>query len=210
MPETVISYIDGFNLYFGIRKSKWTKYYWLDVEKLSINLLAKDQYLVEAKYFTSPIRGNANKQKRQSTFLEATECMGVKPIKGKYRINPYECRDKSVTHYIPVEKMTDVNIAVQMVIDGMKDKYDTALLITGDIDLIPAIRAVKRECRNKKVIVAFPPNRVCDDFNGIADECKRINEYHLKRSLLPPQITKPDGYVLTCPSQWLTKPISSI
>lgn len=61
----VITYIDGFNLYFGMtEKKKDTK--WLDLQKLSSNLLKPDQVLVKTKYFTSRIsEQNTNKARRQ-------------------------------------------------------------------------------------------------------------------------------------------------
>ena len=27
----VVAYVDGFNLYFGLRSKGWKKYYWLDL-----------------------------------------------------------------------------------------------------------------------------------------------------------------------------------
>ena len=67
----VISYIDGYNLYFGLRQkarrvatdgtvttTRWKNFYWLDVVKLSETLLQKTQRLVQTKYFTARIRGN--------------------------------------------------------------------------------------------------------------------------------------------------------
>ena len=35
--------------------------------------------------------------------------------------------------------MTDVNIATQMMIDAFQDKYNMAMLISGDSDLVPPI-----------------------------------------------------------------------
>jgi hypothetical protein len=32
--ERVITYVDGFNLYFGMRSRGWRRYYWLDVKRL--------------------------------------------------------------------------------------------------------------------------------------------------------------------------------
>jgi hypothetical protein len=31
--KRVIAYIDGFNLYFGLRDSGYRRYYWLDIEE---------------------------------------------------------------------------------------------------------------------------------------------------------------------------------
>jgi hypothetical protein len=57
---------------------------WLDVEKLINKLLQPNQKLVEIKYFTSRVTNNPDKQKRQSTYIDALETIGVKIIYGKY------------------------------------------------------------------------------------------------------------------------------
>lgn len=43
----VITCIDGFNLYFGLRRKGWRKYYWLDLVTLSRDLLKLGQICVE-------------------------------------------------------------------------------------------------------------------------------------------------------------------
>ena len=29
--QKVIVYVDGFNFYYGLRKNRWRKYYWIDM-----------------------------------------------------------------------------------------------------------------------------------------------------------------------------------
>src|SRR6266852_9467262 len=41
----VITYIDGFNTYYGLKSKGWERYLWLDVQALSRNLLKADQTL---------------------------------------------------------------------------------------------------------------------------------------------------------------------
>ena len=50
-------YVDGFNLYFGLRAGKLKRFYWLDIHALCANLLVAGQQLVGARYFTSRISG---------------------------------------------------------------------------------------------------------------------------------------------------------
>jgi hypothetical protein len=54
MPS-VVSCIDGFNLYFGLKSQGWERFLWLDVQALSRNLLKPDQILARTKYFTSRV-----------------------------------------------------------------------------------------------------------------------------------------------------------
>jgi hypothetical protein len=51
----VVAYIDGFNLYFGLKDRGWKKYYWLDIQKLCENLIISNQELVKVKYFTARV-----------------------------------------------------------------------------------------------------------------------------------------------------------
>lgn len=44
--KRVIAYIDGFNLYFGLKSKNWKKYYWLNVHGMAESLLQSDQELV--------------------------------------------------------------------------------------------------------------------------------------------------------------------
>ncbi len=53
--EKIIFYIDGFNLYFGLKTKGWKSFYWLNLEKLAQNLLLNNQSLIKVKYFTSRI-----------------------------------------------------------------------------------------------------------------------------------------------------------
>jgi len=39
MQERAIAYIDGFNLYYGLKEKHWRYYYWVDLKLLCQNLL---------------------------------------------------------------------------------------------------------------------------------------------------------------------------
>jgi hypothetical protein len=51
--ERVAVYVDGFNLYFGIREAALDNCRWLNLRKLAENLLQHNQELVAVNYFTS-------------------------------------------------------------------------------------------------------------------------------------------------------------
>jgi hypothetical protein len=126
----VITYIDGFNLYFGLKSQGWERFLWLDVQALSRNLLKPDQTLADTSIYF-----------------------------GKYQTNPHTCRNCGHVHNANSEKMTDVNIAVELLQDAFQDAFDAAVLISADSDLIAPIEAVKKLFPNKRVIVACPPGR---------------------------------------------------
>jgi uncharacterized LabA/DUF88 family protein len=201
--ERVIAYIDGFNLYFGLKDKGWRCYYWLNIYLLCQNLLRPPQHLVLVKYFTSRITSPPDKKKRQSIFLEALKIVsGIIPDYGIYQTTPVACEKCGHVNNIPEEKMTDVQISSEMVSDAYLNKYDTALLMTGDRDLVPAIEKVRSEFSKKRVVVAFPPMRTNDDLRGAANAYIHVTEVELKKSLLPLEIPTLGGYVLRCPKEW--------
>ena len=78
--ERVVVYIDGFNLYFGMREAGFDHCRWLNLKKLVENLLQPNQQLIEIRYYTSRVSNNPDKQKRQSIYIEALESVKIKII----------------------------------------------------------------------------------------------------------------------------------
>ena len=202
--ERVIAYIDGFNLYFGIKQNKWNDLLWLNVNDLANRLLKSNQQLIETKYFTSRVRNNPNKEKRQITYLEALQThSGIKIFYGHYQSHIETCRRCGHSYPYSNEKMTDVNIATEVLTDAFNDRYDSALLITGDSDLVPPIKSVHFNFPKKRVMVGFPPNRFNLNVKNAAKGSFMIGRKSLKDSQLPEQVVKPNGYILHRPATWM-------
>jgi uncharacterized LabA/DUF88 family protein len=203
VTKRVIAYIDGFNLYFGLRSHDWQRYYWLNVHGMAQSLLKPDQKLVCTKYFTSRVKNDPMKQKRQNDFLEAIQTIpDVMVYYGKYQLNPRSCRFCGRKEYIPNEKMTDVNIAVEMLADAFTDAFDIALLVSADSDLVAPVRKVKSLFPNKRIVICFPPQRHSADLEKAAGIFTHINRAVLAANQFPDRLEKPDGYILTRPDKW--------
>jgi uncharacterized LabA/DUF88 family protein len=201
--DRVIAYIDGFNLYFGLKAKKWERYLWLNIKQLVKNLLKSNQELILTKYFTSRVSSNPEKQKRQSLFLEALETIpDLQIFYGQYKNNERTCRKCGYKDYVPQEKMTDVNIAVEMMTDAFQNSFDTAILISGDSDLTAPINSIKKIFPDKYILVAFPPERFNFQLASVANGYYTINRNKIAQSLFPKKILKSDGYVLECPESW--------
>jgi len=199
----VIAYIDGFNLYFGLREKGWRRFYWLNVQLLAQNLIKFNQELSITKYFTARVIGSPDKEKRQSTFLEALETLpNLEIFYGKYQLNPRECPHCGFKDRVPNEKMTDVNIAVEMFSDAAKNKFDTALLLSADSDLVPLVMSMKNTFEQKRVVVAFPPKRSSIELIGVAHAYLHIGRAKLAQSILPDKVKRADGFILQRPPTW--------
>ena len=88
----VISYIDGFNLYYALKHKGWQRYYWLNLAVLSQRLLITGQVLVAVKYFTARVKNNREKEKRQSIFLDAFKTLpNLEIIEGSFQKRTRQC-----------------------------------------------------------------------------------------------------------------------
>lgn len=200
--ERVIVYVDGFNLYFGIKEAGFNNCKWLDINKLVLDLIKPDQELSGIKYFTSSVSNNPDKQKRQITYIEALETTGIKVYYGHYQKGTIECRRCGNIWANYNEKMTDVNIATQMMIDAFTDQYDIAMLISGDSDLVPPVKEIHAHFPRKRVLIAFPPKRFNNSVSLVAKGYFTIGRKKLADNQFPPEVVKKDGYILNKPIEW--------
>ena len=201
----VAVYVDGFNLYFGLRQKGWRKLYWLDLGALGTALLKSGQTLSAVHYFTSRIRSNGSNdadRQRQNTYLEALEARGVQIQYGHYLEKRKRCHHCGAAWMSYEEKMTDVNIAVQLISDAHADNFDVALVLSGDSDLTTPIRNVRSQYAAKRVIVAFPPARSSFELQKAATAYFTVGETNLRQSQLPDEVRRADGFVLKRPTHW--------
>lgn len=203
--QRVNAYVDGFNLYFGLKAAHLKKYYWLDLDALVKSLLKAGQQFGVTHYFTTPIRDNHRNEAdrfRQIDYLQALATRGVGIQYGHYLEKTRTCRRCGASWNDYEEKMTDVNLAVQLVVDAFDDKFDVALIISGDSDLTTPVKCVRRRFPDKRLIVAFPPRRHSAELKRAAHGYLTIGEDKLRGSQLPERIVKPNGHVLTRPVTW--------
>ena len=200
----VIVYVDGFNLYFGLKSKGYKRHYWLDIERLAGHLLKPGQDLKVVKYFTADIKRGTGKHRRQQTFLDAlvTHTTKLEVIRGRYLIKDRQCRQCGHVAQIPEEKKTDVNIATHMLIDAFTDRCDVAFLVSGDSDLVPPVEMIRQHYSTKRILVAFPPGRKSEELKKVSHGSFWINEKTLRISQMPNPVVKPNGYELHKPSQW--------
>jgi uncharacterized LabA/DUF88 family protein len=197
-------YIDGFNLYYGMHAAFGRRYLWLDVEALATGLLRPDQELDRVSYFTARVRGLTDGRHRQDTYLQALQTLStcLEIVEGRFQQKTQTCRSCGIHRMTYEEKETDVSVAVALVEDAARSAYDTAILVSGDSDLCPAVRAAKRLQPGRKVVAVFPPKRQSDPLRVAADGVLRVDRAMLRRAQLPVKVTSDDGIVLERPGYW--------
>ena len=157
---------------------------------------APGQVLVAVRYFTArvlPEPDDPHKPTRQNTYLEALATLPDLSIHYGY----FALRRGGVYE----EKMTDVNIAVELLCDAQGDLFDTAILVSGDSDLTSAVRAVQ-ERFGRRVIVAFPPGRRSAVLRRAAQGTVNVDRHAVRDSQLPNRISTTADVSLERPAEW--------
>src|SRR3989344_6219180 len=145
--ERVAIYIDGSNFYGYLKNETigFPKGIKFDFKGFVNFLVGNERQCISKRYYTGVFRNSDGSQKSeqlvygQQKFFSKLENDGFKIKRG--RIMPIGKTYK--------EKGTDVKIAIDMIIGAVDDIYDTAILVSSDTDLIPAIQYTKY--KKKKV-----------------------------------------------------------
>ena len=212
--KRVTFYIDGFNFYFGLKRTKkvdsaWERFYWIDMVKLCESFLGDGQVLEKVIYFTaSPL--NPQKNSRQSAFLNANKLINgnrFEIVRGKYLDKHLICPFCKGDISRPEEKKTDVNISIRMIDDCVMAATDIVALVSADSDLVPPIELIQRRFRNIGIKVYFPPSNFSNDLkdNLIHHRSKPVmmikNIRRFQSAVMPDIVTK-DGKKYTIPEKW--------
>jgi uncharacterized LabA/DUF88 family protein len=145
--ERVSIYIDGANFYYGIKSIdlKYTDFRF-DFEKY-IKKIVKNRKLIDIYYYNASLKQQKNPEifkKQQKFFERLRKIPNFKVIlcKRQRRVND----DGEESFNI---KGDDIHLAIDMLKDAYENKYDSAILISGDGDFAPLVEYVK--AKGKKV-----------------------------------------------------------
>ncbi len=144
--EIIAVYIDGGNTYRRLKeigipeKSKRFDF------SAFVEHLAGERSLGSKRYYVGIVKNFENSRKGekmvkdQQKFLEGLRSENFEVKSGKIMYDGGRIREKGV----------DVKLSVDLVIGAVDDLYDTAIVISSDTDLIPAIKYV-RKAKNKNI-----------------------------------------------------------
>ena len=144
--ERVMIFIDGSNLYFSLknikaRRPELPSLMQFSLKKLGEKLCDNDRKLIRTYYYNAALDLSKDKdayQSQQKWFakVQATPDTELVLAKRHRRV------DKEGRVYYSI-KGDDIHLAIDMLKYAFNNAYDTAILVTGDGDFYPAIRAVK-------------------------------------------------------------------
>jgi uncharacterized LabA/DUF88 family protein len=200
----IVFLIDGFNLYHALDyRREYHKYKWINLAKLSKCFVTdKKDSLAAIYYFTTLATWDPGKVSRHRLFIKAQEAEGVNVVYGEFKRKDRYC-PLCRRHFRSVEeKQTDVNIAIYLFRLAVADSYDKAIIISGDTDLTPAVKAVQATFPMKPIGVVLPIGRASEDFKQTADFHYKMKERHLQTSRFDDTVVLADGTPLSCPPNW--------
>jgi len=211
--QRVIAYIDGFNLFYSSLKG--TKFKWLDVWSLCSSFLRPNQELVKVKYFSAHIGAvcsNPDKPFRQKIYLEALQTNPKLEVKLGYfsthTVKMLKADDFKNGKITPVEvikteeKGTDVNLAVQMAVDAVRNEFDYAMLFSNDSDMAYAVQIASQECKKKVGLYIDRKVRSFKVLRQNVSYIRSITPNILASNQLPNEIKLSNERIIKKPKEW--------
>ncbi|TSC53669.1 MAG: hypothetical protein LiPW39_128 [Parcubacteria group bacterium LiPW_39] len=146
--ERIFIIIDGNNFYHRLKELKLTNLLSFNYEKF-VQFLVGRRFLVSENYYIGAIREESNNPKSKQLMS------GQRKLTGKLQKDGWIVK---FGHMLKTddyhEKGVDVQIATDLLIGAYENLYDTAILVSSDTDLIPAL-AKAREMKKKIEYIGF-------------------------------------------------------
>ncbi len=144
--ERVVVYIDGSNFYYKLKDLSLKNLSYFQYGEFAKFLCGSERQLVCKRYYIGVIRAKENDKKGQILRKNQTKLFNnLQSDKCHFSIQKgYLMQNDGIFH----EKGVDVKIAVDMVVGAYENLYDTAILVSSDTDLIPALEKVKTLGKN--------------------------------------------------------------
>ncbi|EGY24576.1 hypothetical protein DA2_3192 [Desulfovibrio sp. A2] len=203
-------YIDGFNFYYrALRKGPFK---WLNFYNLMQLILQPTNDIAKINYYTARVSGakDPDQPRRQQIYFKALKTIPqveiffgsfiTKTIKRPLAV-PVPGLPSHVEVLSQEEKGSDVNIATHLIYDGCLDKYDVAIVVSKDTDLVEPIRIVTQNM-GKKVGIVCPDENLPSQLGNVSTFCKHVRKQHLSSAQFPNVIFDADGQPIEKPKSW--------
>ena len=186
-------YIDGFNLYHPIVRMGDGHHHfkWANLWQLGENLTApQQQRLVKVVFCTAvpSVRQSADKRDRHIRFNEAQRAHGVEVLEGHYVPENIEENGMPTDRTKWTEKQTDINVALRLILDGIDDVYDVALLLSADTDQVATARVFHERLTpiGKKLVGVAPPDRATPvGYGAYRMATVQLKKFDIERCIMP-------------------------
>lgn len=177
-------YIDGFNLFHAIKDLEDDGLKWVNLWRLSEQLVRGNENVTVVKYFSAYAKWRETSYRRHQRYVHHLENVGVRFIEGNFKRKRQRCRLCNRTFVLHEEKETDVNIGAHLLADACRDRFDRALIVSADSDLNQAVVLARNETSGKLIDIVAPPGRKNMNSRALFE----ITTGKLRNSLFPDTI----------------------
>lgn len=214
MSTSVCFLVDGFNVYHAIRETRGrtgADCRWLDLHSLcssSLHLIDPTARIEEIHYFSALAhhleRSRPGTVARHERYIEALRATRVIPHLGVFKPKEvrYHSRSCEVLLRRHEEKQTDVAIAAMIVEAAVRGDCSVLTLVSGDTDLLPALKTARRLRPTLGIYCLFPPYRANRAFRAHVDADFKISPRKLPEHLLKNPVVAADGRAIAKPAGW--------
>ena len=216
-------FVDGFNVYHGLRLAgrdqarhrgrgtsvAGTK--WFDLQRYCrdfvTNVLPAGTTLQGIGYFTAYAThlqpSHPDVVSRHMRYVDCLQDLGLDVTVGRFKaVSGRDCEVCGAPSLRHQEKETDVAIAASMMAAFATNVCDMAVLVTGDTDMAPAIRAARAAFPEKRIGVLFPYGRSNEELRCLADVHRRTTQKQCLTFQLPDPYVTTDGRTIAKPATW--------
>lgn len=216
MAKRVSFLVDGFNVYHSLSDLHGltgASVKWLDLKSLCSaylhsvrNAIGERVHLAEIHYFSARpdflIPYKPDTLVRYDTYIAALRNSGIQINLSQFKRKKATCPHCGKEFERHEEKETDVAMAIKIVDVIVRGECDTVVLVTGDTDVIPAIRMINRLLPRSRIGVAFPFLRHNNELEAVANYAFKIHQKDIQRFQFPPILKLLDGRVIEKPRSW--------
>jgi hypothetical protein len=201
-------YVDGFNLYYGAVRG--TPYKWLDIRKMCELAFPKND-IAEIHYCTAIVKDapwDPHQSTRQQMFIRALETTDVEVHYGSFLskvvrmplANPPRSGSRMVEVIKTEEKGSDVALGALLVAHAYQQRYESAIVLSNDSDLVLPIKIVREEL-GLPVGIYNPHARFSVELSGVATFRKQVRQGVLSAAQFPHTLSDEHG-TITKPESW--------
>jgi hypothetical protein len=212
-PRTRV-YVDGFNFYYAaFRRSHFDRYKWLDLVSFCEAALPRNDVEL-VRYFTAPLdpsRGRAAQRARQDAYLSALRTLPrleihfgqfVEHAKLHWLVEPPPGGARKALVWVPEEKGSDVNLASHLLVDGFTGRYEVAVVVSNDADLLEPVRLVRDVLGLPVGVLKVQGGQRACVFAKQADFVRTVRRGLFASSQLPQVIGGGEGTTIEKPAEW--------
>ena len=214
-------FVDGLNLDHQLRKHGLS---WLNLTSFLQSVMMDSEELVRINYFTAVCHWDRTIAKAQKTYLAVLRDNGIRVVLGQFLpVTRYYVKGRTTllpdssqpATILPddlperigfrsyTEKTSDVALGVELYDSAANDEFDRAVIVSGDSDLVPAIKMVRKRFPLKQLTSFTCTSNSAKRTRQQCHESIRFSVDQVRQFQFGSDVQLRNGKTLHRPESWL-------